>query len=48
MDGLINELNEFEELLSLNSAVDWSENDPSEEFEALSEKLKAIIEKHSK
>jgi hypothetical protein len=45
MKNLLNELNEFNEMLCSNVNADWSENDPTEEFSALSGILKKIIDK---
>jgi hypothetical protein len=40
---LIKKLNELEEMLRTNAAADWSENDPSEEFAALADIVKAAL-----
>lgn len=45
MKNLLNELNEFKEMLHTNVNADWSENDPSTEFSALAETLSNIINK---
>lgn len=44
MQNLAKELREFNEMLRTNVDADWSENDPSQEFSALAEKLQEIID----
>lgn len=47
MEKLLNELNEFKNLLDANKNVDWHENDPNREFETLLTQLQSIIDNNT-